>query len=645
MTLPTTRNTPNPRGRGFGASVDELLLRLAVGPGRRLTIEPAPLQADRVNTAENPSEYVSDFGDVFGRDAFSGGEGLRYAHRRDRPEGATARFWASRDVDVSDPPDRKSGGIRLLPETERYWQWGAHLNHAMAVAGSSLYIGYSTSVRRIDDPAGEIVLTALDPHAGETEEFIQGIAALGTDVYVALGVNGIHRDTGAGFTHYSDVEADGVWAVENRIIASSGTDLFEITAAGAAPTPLRSLQPGEVWTDVADGESAILATATDGYVYAFAPDETGVFGLRAQSRIPGEQPTSIVGAQGFVFYGTSQPVANGVIGRLWRARLNGDLVLSDRQLIRQWGDADAAYDHTPHALLASRDEVYAGVRENEEEAFLWRYDLATAGLVRSLRIYTAGSTPDFVASLAQVGGKLFAAVAGSGFYRTADTLASVGWLMGPLGDFFTTEDKSWVSGRIDTSLLGGGQRVELYYATDEAALDDPDSASWVRVKRLSSGVDTLESSLGNVTGRHLAGMVKLYPDDTRSTSPVVQAFSFRAYPGPGDWIVNLPVNVSDHISAPNRRYLHVRGRGEELLDALLNRQGEQAVLHLFKPERRLRGLIEAVGVPADAIPKRGSVPAYAMVRFRGRETTLSGPVDPQAMGVGLMGVTEMGGVA
>ena len=43
--LPSPSNTSAPESQGFEANLDDLFLRFAVGPGRQMNINTAPLQA------------------------------------------------------------------------------------------------------------------------------------------------------------------------------------------------------------------------------------------------------------------------------------------------------------------------------------------------------------------------------------------------------------------------------------------------------------------------------------------------------------------------------------------------------------------------------------------------------------------------
>ena len=74
--LPSPSNTSAPQSKGYEANLDDLLLRFAVGPGRQLNINTAPLQAQAIQTSETPEDFQQEFGQIFSRTDFAGGSGL-----------------------------------------------------------------------------------------------------------------------------------------------------------------------------------------------------------------------------------------------------------------------------------------------------------------------------------------------------------------------------------------------------------------------------------------------------------------------------------------------------------------------------------------------------------------------------------------
>ena len=98
--LPSSANTSHPQAFGYEADLDDLFLRFAAGPGRQLSINTSPLQAQAINTSETPEDFQQEFGQIYSRTDFSGGSGLDKAHQRNAGEFDFQKYWDSKGVDV-----------------------------------------------------------------------------------------------------------------------------------------------------------------------------------------------------------------------------------------------------------------------------------------------------------------------------------------------------------------------------------------------------------------------------------------------------------------------------------------------------------------------------------------------------------------
>jgi hypothetical protein len=65
--LPSPSNTSNaPESQGFEANLDDLFLRFAVGPGRQMNINTAPLQAQAIQDIRNTRGFPTGvWSDIF----------------------------------------------------------------------------------------------------------------------------------------------------------------------------------------------------------------------------------------------------------------------------------------------------------------------------------------------------------------------------------------------------------------------------------------------------------------------------------------------------------------------------------------------------------------------------------------------------
>lgn len=639
MPTPTVSNVARPAAAGYGARIGDYLFRLGAGPGRELRVQSAPPQAQRIQTSEVAEEFVDDYGQVFARSNLTGGEGLQYAHDRSNPENASSRFWDSFNVDVREPASGDDRVARLLHTTELLEGVAGVVRMAVTSEGR-LYTTDGTTTAVSTDPEGAGTFAASDPHAGEGATQVLDVAALGSTIHAALGANGIHRKLSAGaWAHWNNLAATRVWGLKNRIVASDGSSFYEVTGAGAAPTALKTIDTGRTFTAACDGGSAILAGADDGYVYAFTPTGTaGALELAGQDLFQDEQVVSLAYAQALIFVGTAEPVATGgTIGRLWRCELSG-ASLTGRSLVRQWGDETATLDHAPYGLLGGRDSVIAGVREDANTVNTWRYDLANAGIQRWL-VFAEG---DECRSLVSVEGLLFAGVDTGGVFRETDTYADEGWLIGPLGDFFTSSEKTWVGARMD-AVVNTGEQVVLSYAVEPDAINDADSTDWRTVRTDTGGGLADETPMTGVEARYIAGQIRLTPSPD-NTTPEVRSFSFRAFPSDYDVLVQIPVNCSDSLERHNRKALRRRGRGKTVFATLRGLEGQSVLVEVYPLELTIRGQVIQVDAPIAALSERGSQTFVALATVRGKESTdLSVSSTDGVLGGAVLGGVVMGG--
>ncbi len=639
MPVPTTANTPHPRAIGYGMALGTALFRPGWGRGREQQIETAPLEAPAFDTRTNPEELNEQFGRTFARDDFTGGEGLDFAHTRTERVNKESRFFDSKNIDIRDhASDGALRSIRLSRRTDQP-NTGAGARWYMAWTGEAFFLargtGGQTHLGKSFAPwVASPTFTSEDPHAGETAVATEDITALGAVPYAALGVNGIHRKVGGTWAHWSDIQATRVWAVKSRVIAAQGASLYE-AVAGAAPTPLYTLPTGKTWQDVVDAGAAILAGADDGNIYAFAADTTtGALRLYNQTMLNGEYMLGMTAINGVVFYTTVETAVTTTTTKpaqqFWRTELGDDLALRNAQLLKRW-EGIVGLERWALAVHATPSAVYTAMRESSTEIHLWRFDLAEGALSRAAVYTPSAFNGGSVRDILELGGSLF--ITGEAYLndlgRTrTDLYASSGYLIGPLGDFFTSAVKSWVEATMTVADTGDGASVALYYTTNPDALTNPNHASWTLVDTVAaSGVSRIVAALTGVESRYLAGKVVLTPNTAATATPAVRSFGFRAVPGGGggsenvDQIINVPINISDQFERPNKRAVKIKGLGRRDYARVRAYQGEATTLTLYHPGQQItyRGLVESVGAPVQSFTERGSATVYAMVRFRGRE--------------------------
>ena len=635
--LPSPSNTSAPESQGFEANLDDLFLRFAVGPGRQMSINTAPLQAQAIQTSETPEDFQQEFGQIFSRTDFAGGSGLDKAHKRNAGENDFQRFWDSKGIDVfSGKEVGQEYKVSLLHDTEEPTN-GTTLgtNGYMQELGGEIFYADGAVLKKIATPLTGDVSTDGTPSGGSN---ITGLAVLGSKLYlVANGDIYVRNSAGSYATHNTHKTFDKLWSMKGRLVASATNGELHEVAGTSSPPTMKALPSGSSWTDVTDGGAVVLACADDGYIYSFA-DESSTLTLKGQTFVEGEVPNAIDAAQGFIFYGTYQNTASGKIGRLYRAEItnaNSLYVLVNAQLIKQWGDGSTTLNQAPYKIISTRDSIYTGIIDSASKTNLWRYYLPTGGIARDLEFAESG----IVEGIAVFSDRIFATVSGGGLYRESTNYVSTGYVITPLADFYTSEKKQWVGAKVNTNVVTSGS-VKLYSSTIASDINSPTSATWSEQVSIFSGTGGEEEVMTLVDGRWIAGKIEINTDDVTQT-PSILSFAIRGFQLVNDLVVDMPINISDQIERPFRKALRVNGQGDLVYQALRNKEGKNVQLEIFRPDTLLRGIIENVSSPIEEISPRGSVTMYCLVRFRGSkviQTSSSGV----GLGIELLGVGRLG---
>ena len=633
--LPSPSNTSAPESQGFEANLDDLFLRFAVGPGRQMNINTAPLQAQAIQTSETPEDFQQEFGQIFSRTDFAGGSGLDKAHQRNANPNDFQRYWDSKGIDVfSGKEVGQEYKVSLLHDTDEV-QTTTGTNLYMQELGGEIFYADGAVLKKVSTPLTGTVSDDGTPSAGNN---ITGMAVLGSKLYlVANGDIYVRNSAGSYATYNTHKTFDKLWSMKGRLVASATNGELHEVAATSSPPTMKALPSGSSWTDVADGGAVVLATADDGYIYSFA-DESSTLTLKGQTFVEGEVPNAIDAAQGLIFYGTYQNTASGKIGRLYVAEItnaNNLYVLVNAQLIKQWGDGTTTLNQAPYKIISTRDSIYTGIVDSASKTNLWRYYLPTGGIARDVEFAESG----IVEGLAVFSDRLFATVSGGGLYKESTNYVSTGYVITPLADFFTSEKKQWVGAKLNTNVVTSGS-VKLFTSTIAGDINNPDAATWAEQVSIFSGTGGDEEVMTLVDGRWIAGKIEINTDDV-TQSPEMLSFAIRGFQLVNDLVVDMPINISDQIERPFRKALRVQGQGDLVYQALRNKEGKNVQLEIFRPDTLLRGIIENVSSPIEEISPRGSVTMYCLVRFRGSkvvQTSTSGV----GLGIELLGVGQLG---
>ena len=661
MPLPSTSNVSNPLAFGYQAQISDgitdILLRLAVAPGRELSITTAPLSAQQVNTAQVPEEFRAEFGQSYARSDFSGGAGLDQAHARDTGPNDYKRFFDSKGVDVFKNADDKgkSYSIELLKETSLVTARASSETEQHLISHEDiLYVSQGHDIYYSSD--GGDTWSSTDPYAAGPAFDVTGMVLVGHELYVSLndGTDSIVRkanadDLAAGWSNYMNLHSShtytGLFYIKNYLLATD-TDghLHELDGTNS-PGVIKSLPTGSLWVSVIDGGSVILAASDDGYIYSVKDDTTSGLILAGQTYIEGEEIVDMTESNGIVFFSTAQTAAGGgKIGRVYQAQVATDGVLytlDQRQLVKEFGDEDTSVDKSPTAFFNTRDQIFFGIVDSATETDLYSIYLPTLGYARN--IYYTG-TSGKVMGISTSNGRLFFLVTGVGLIKEQNTYVDEGYVILPAADFYTSQQKQWIGGRVYAGNMPAGASVLAEFSTDLDALENAEATSYSTLTNVETDASGNEIPMINVVDRWLIPKLVLRSTSGRTDTPQVYSYSYRAFPEPEDIIARIPINVSDRIERPGKRAKNIPGIGRKLFDAVKKLEGKSVTLTLFKPDEIIRGIVENVTLPVQEITKLGSTMVFCTIQVRGqRQAGGTGEVTSLgALGIGRLGIHRFG---
>lgn len=470
------------------------------------------------------------------------------------------------------------------------------------------------------------------------------------------------------------------WVVWRRDAALSGAGTLEemdLGITGAAGTP--TFTPTFVTIDsmeapalhVADGGTAILCCTADGYIRSYVPaqqsaDASDVFlELRGRTRMPTDEvPIATFETQGTVLVMTQKlhDTAEKASYRLYKAVLldeRFDFVLGELQLLREWievkelggifhGDGDLIHEG-PHSwrFQGTRDQIHFRIYTDEPistdtDTDHYVFDVVTQGLFR----YRRDRTDNTHAQVTQGPYSLvvwrnyqwwpgpFGTTAtvvrrtseedGTAEYPRQTSPNQWGYLITPMINFGMNSELQWVELNLKArNLVNVGDRIDVYLATDATVLeydpfDGPDSR-WALIASITADTDK-RFDLTDISSSQAALRIDIFTGNETSTPELVR-FGLRAFTKQRDFIVDVPINVSDMIEVPFRYPYQLAGYGDHVHRYLMRSVGDDALLEVFDPPIVVQGVIDAVGEPTMFVSERGSAGRYCLVRVRGNLIT------------------------
>ncbi len=688
MPTPLPTKVTAPRAKGFGARINDFYVRLAPDNESELRYYTRDSLAERRDDRGSFYENVLDLGYAWNRTDWSGGEGLDW----DPPDRTVLqgeinlvgiRVWNSRSVDVSAPG---AGEPVTLDITRKYQPWlGQVVTQLgdMAASTQHLFLVDGSVVRWYDSWTNIFEVDSFD---------------LGTLVFhLAVAPNGSAMATGADgkvyyrlFSSNTFVEvfdplgvgrpqAAGVWFVKGRfIVGLSNTnvaELLEVTPAadGLSATEVVIDTAVGRFLSIVDSGPALVAACDDGTVRTYTPfldsNDPSLIGQlipRGRLDMPSSEIPILLGnmqgilvimALGSVFTPTGGHALRIYTSEVLDARF--DYSVGNVQLIRTWDNATNFAD--PNAeMVTTRDELFFVVSEidptiqlGNNVEYLWRFDAVTAGLSRHSYTFPGNShsksSKAWVRFQDQLGGQTYFddvfhedVVFEDGKGNLFPEVAS--YLITPNITFGLNTDLNWLSTIVEARQLDGqGAEIVISRTTDPEAIKDVNDPSWAVVRRLTSNEDSgIELPMTDITSRTLAIKIELIPSNDGLSTPQLTRFAVRGLPKHRDWIVELPVNVSDNINVTHRMPLRIPHWGDRVHNALLDLQGKNVELEVFNPPMLFRGIVSNIMERTRWISPRGASGSRCVVEFRGILLDQETDAGDWLTGIGVTGIAITG---
>lgn len=510
-----------------------------------------PPRPQRVDTGDNRFEARPEYGDWFAQGDFSGGAEQLRAHS---PKSDDTKFYWSEGIDISKP-----GRLRLLWDTAALGSSDADVGHALEIAdGLPFYFKNDAGTCRVYRLDGNFppAEAAEDPHAGEGNQLIQDLASSGEELFAAITTNGIHRRNPAGtWSHYVAKPAssnfyriewlkDRLIAVDDGTVGTTGSAIYEITAGGAAPTPIETLEVGWQFTAIWDFGSFIYASAVH---LASGRCNIHHYGSnQALSALEKKGETQM--PHGQLVYSGSSYIGISYIGGGLKNKLGGlepfvYQAIADAQGFLQLiklveREASSSEDLAVRAFEPFGESMFFSWTLGAEATVDSRNGLAVHHLARDAFAHHLEGGIENPTSIKVYKGRLLFVCAGDRlYYENVGTYPVLSandsnYLITSVADFNNAGLKVWDLFEVAHSPLAAEEIVKVEYTTKHP--DQTGVGAYTLV--IDSATDGAEGEqeilTTNVKSRQLTVRLRIKPNDARTTAPEIYSFATRAVPAP-----------------------------------------------------------------------------------------------------------------
>jgi hypothetical protein len=319
-----------------------------------------------------------------------------------------------------------------------------------------------------------------------------------------------------------------------------------------------------------------------------------------------------------------------------------DFIVGNAQLLRSWSRTTEDISITKK-MPVSRDAAFWTMEEEGTLDTAWSYNAISGGVYRT-NVLSADVTAPIVFN------SLFGVITTAGdpandvLVQDITARHPFGYVISPNINFGLNTKINWIAAVLEgQGLAEAGDQIELWISDDPEAIHDTDHFTWRLITRINHPSQSgIEVPILGLQSNSLALQVKMYPVEGGSKSPVLTRFAVRGFPAHRDFLLDIPVNVSDTVSMPGRMPYRIPGLGNVIHRDLLGRSGDSVQVEVLDPPFTIGGVLDQVIEPVEYVSDRGSVSRYCRVVIRGKflEGTVVGT--NAGLGIGDLGIALLG---
>lgn len=509
------------------------------GQGASQADQSLRLQPVRQDVGNNPAEIRPESGDLFAQSDFSHGAGQEYFHHVGRDP---RKYLRSEGFDIAD-----QGKLTHLHELALAQ---AAVDCAGVVVADGIPFVTDGTVLYAGNGQFPGIWLPEDWDDGETRDDITAMASSGSDLYIATAAgandNGVHKRDAAGvWTHeWDDTNSLGFSAlawVKDRLMAVSGTAIYELITPGALPSPIETLAPGFEATRIFEAGAFIYVcwVNRDGGLtqvshYGLNSGGTAIEKKGSTLLPQGQLATGGFGYLNTIFIGVGRENSDGGLDpMLYQGVADASGVVQYVKVVEEEGSGLHDYSVGPMAAYGEAIvlgwSLAAASNNGAPREGIAIYHLGLNAFAHHLA--TGDDTPNRVCGIALYQGRLLLAVENVGlYYEDIGTFVEQAEMVPSIADWSNAGLKQWDRLEVTHRPLPDDTSVTLDFTVTHPDEDDWDDAIVSNVE----GSEGASSTLSTAISRLFDVRIRSNANTAQDEAPTVLGFLVRSNPKPAD---------------------------------------------------------------------------------------------------------------